>query len=83
MGMVVYPVPASNILNVVIKSDKPYKTRFVLIIALAKMVRKIDVNIFNGSNYFVVNLWALPSGEYFIRSNNPELNLNTKFIIGK
>jgi hypothetical protein len=81
IDLVIYPVPALNILNVVIRSDKSLKTQLLLIDGIGKIVRKIDATLFNGSNTFIFNLKGLASGEYLIRSNNPGVELNKKFNI--
>ena len=79
--MLIYPVPARNLLNVVIRSDKSLKTQLLLFDSIGKIVRKIDATLFNGSNTFLFNLKGLASGEYFIRSSDPGVELNKKFNI--
>jgi hypothetical protein len=81
IDMVIYPVPARDILNVVIQSDKSLKTQLLLVDGIGKIVRKIDATLFNGSNTFLFNLKGLASGEYIIRSNAPGVELNKKFNI--
>jgi hypothetical protein len=81
IDMVIYPVPARDILNVVIRSDKSLKTQLMLVDGIGKIVRRIDATLFNGSNTFLFNLKGLASGEYLIRSNNPAVELNKKFNI--
>lgn len=81
MSMVVYPVPAQNILNVVIKSDRYLKTQLMLIDGVGKIVQKINTTLFNGSNSFPINLNGLSTGEYLIRSNDPGVDLNKRFNI--
>ena len=81
MSMVVYPVPAQNILNVVIKSDRYLKTQLMLIDGVGKIVQKINTTLFNGSNSFTINLNGLSTGEYLIRSSDPGVDLNKRFNI--
>lgn len=81
IGMLIYPVPARDMLNVVIRSDKSLKTQLLLVDGIGKIIQKIDANLFNGSNTFIFNLKGLASGEYIIRSNNPNMELNKKFNI--
>ncbi|MEP6927937.1 MAG: T9SS type A sorting domain-containing protein [Ginsengibacter sp.] len=81
IDIVIYPVPARDLLNVVIRSDKSLKTQLILVDGLGKIVRQINANIFNGTNTFLFNLKGLASGEYILRSNNPNDELNKKFNI--
>jgi hypothetical protein len=81
IDMVIYPVPARDILNVVIRSDKSLKTRLLLFDGVGKIVRKMDVTLFNGSNTFLFNLEGLASGEYLIRSTAPGVEFNKTFNI--
>jgi hypothetical protein len=81
IDMVIYPVPARDILNVVIRSDKSLKTRLLLVDGVGRIVRKMDVTLFNGSNTFLFNLEGLASGQYLIRSNAPGVGFNKTFNI--
>ena len=62
IDMVIYPVPARDILNVVIRSDKSLKTQLLLVDGVGKIVRKMEVTLSNGSNTFLFNLKGLASG---------------------
>ena len=81
MDMVIYPVPAQNILNVIIRSDKSLKTQLMLIDGVGKIVQKMNATLFNGSNSFIINLNGLSTGEYLIRSSDPGVELNKRFNI--
>ena len=81
VDMVIYPVPARDLLNVVIRSVKSLKTQLFIIDGVGKVVRKIDATLLNGSNTFQFNLNGLASGEYLIRSNAPGVELNKTFNI--
>jgi hypothetical protein len=81
IDMVIYPVPARDILNVVIQSDKSLKTQLLLVDGVGKIVRKMNATLFNGSNTFLFNLKGLASGEYLLRSNAPGIELNKTFNI--
>ncbi len=83
MGMVIYPVPAHNILNVVISSDKSVKTKLIVIDGVGRIVRGMEVNLFKGNNTFQFDLKGLSSGEYLIRSSDPGIDLNRKFNIAR
>ncbi|MEQ1553919.1 MAG: T9SS type A sorting domain-containing protein [Ferruginibacter sp.] len=80
---IIYPVPAHDVLNVVIKTNKAAKTQFAIYDPTGKLVKSLDENIIAGNNNFAVDLRGLPTGDYFIRSNDPSLNFNKKFTILK
>ena len=79
--MVIYPVPARDLLNVVIRSAKSLKTQLLIIDGVGKVVRRIDATLLNGSNTFQFDLKGLASGQYIIRSNAPDVELNKTFNI--
>ena len=81
VDMVIYPVPARDLLNVVVRSAKSLKTQLLIIDGAGKVVRKIDAILLNGSNTFQFNLNGLASGQYIIRSNAPDAQLNKTFNI--
>ena len=81
VDMVIYPVPARDLLNVVIRSDKSLKTQLFIVDGVGKIVRRMDATLLNGSNTFLFNLKGLASGEYIIRSNAPGVELNKTFNI--
>ncbi len=80
-SIVVYPVPAHDVLNVVIKSDKAVNTQFIVYDAMGRMVKKQNENIAIGSNNFPIDLSGFVSGEYIIRSIDPALNFSKKFTV--
>ena len=79
--MVIYPVPARDLMNVVIRSAKSLKTQLLIIDGVGKVVQRIDATLLNGSNTFQFNLNGLASGQYLIRSNAPGAELNKTFNI--
>lgn len=81
VDMVIYPVPARDILNVVIQSDKALKTQLLLVDGVGKIVRRMEVALSNGSNTYLFNLKGLASGEYLIRGNAPGVELSKTFNI--
>ena len=81
VDMVIYPVPARDLLNVVIRSDKALKTQLLIVDGVGKIVRRMDATLLNGSNTFLFNLKGLASGQYIIRSNAPDIELNKTFNI--
>jgi len=81
VGMVIYPVPARNLLNVLIKTDKPLTTQLMIIDETGRIMRKIQTSLVAGTNTFEFDLKGLASGQYLIRSNAPQLQLNKSFTI--
>ncbi|MGZ4118956.1 MAG: T9SS type A sorting domain-containing protein [Bacteroidia bacterium] len=81
IGIVLYPVPARDLLNVVIQSGKALKTNLLIIDPVGKIVRKMEVSLINGNNTFQFNLKGLASGEYILNSNAPGIELNKKFNV--
>jgi hypothetical protein len=79
--MVIYPVHARGLLNVVIQSGKSLKTNLLIIDPVGKVVQKMEVNLTNGSNTLQFNLKGLASGEYIINSSTPGIEFNKKFNI--
>jgi hypothetical protein len=80
-AVALYPVPANNILNVVIKSDKIVNTTLQIFDAAGKMVRTQRVSVYAGTNNFNFDIQNLPAGQYFIRSTDKEINLTKKFSV--
>ncbi len=81
IDMVIYPVPARDILNVVIRSDKSLKTQLLLVDGVGKIVRRRDATLSNGDNTFLFDLKGLASGAYILRSNAPGVEVNKTFNI--
>jgi hypothetical protein len=81
ISSVIYPVPARDILNVVIRSDRSAKTQLMVYETSGKLVRKVDVSVVNGNNTFKINTTGLASGDYMIRSSNADIDLNKVFTI--
>lgn len=82
-GMVIYPVPARNMLNVVISSDKSLKTKLMILDGVGRVVRGMEVQLFKGNNQFQFDLKGLSSGEYILRSSDPGIEWNKKFSIAR
>lgn len=76
-----YPVPAKDVLNVVVKSDKAVRTQLLVFDITGKLVKRTDANVQNGTNNFRINLVGLSSGDYIIKSTDPAIQLNKKFTV--
>ncbi len=80
---VIYPVPARDILTVVIKSDRDINTRLLVFDITGKVVKEVRAAVLNGNNTFRVNLMGLTSGDYIIKSSDPTIDLNKVFTIAR
>ncbi len=78
---VIYPVPARDVLNVVIKSDRVLNTNLMLFESTGKLVRKVNVYVLNGNNNYKINTIGLSDGEYILKSSNPSLIINKAFTV--
>lgn len=83
ISSVIYPVPAKDVLNVVIKSDRATRTQLLVYDMQGKVVKKLDASITAGNNNFRINLAGLASGDYMIRSNDAVIELNKIFTISR
>lgn len=83
ISSVIYPVPAKDVLNVVIKSDRAVRTQLMVFEISGKLVKKLDANVQNGTNNFRISLGGLPSGDYIIKSSDAGIELNKQFSIIK
>jgi len=83
ISSVIYPVPAHDVLNVVIKSDRSVRTQLMVFDMQGKLVKKLDAAILSGNNNFRINLIGLASGDYMLRSNDAVLELNKVFTISR
>ena len=83
IDMVIYPVPAKDVLNISISSFKNAKTTLAIYDATGKQVKVINENIVIGNNNIQLNLDGFVSGQYVIRSLDAGLEINKKFTILK
>jgi hypothetical protein len=81
ISSVIYPVPAKDVLNVVIKSDRAVRTQLMIFEISGKLVKKLDANVQNGTNNFRIDLKGLTSGDYIIRSSDEGIELNKQFSV--
>lgn len=81
VSAVIYPVPAKDVLNVVIRSDKAVRTQLMVFEISGKLVKKLDANVQNGTNNFSIDLKGLTSGDYILKSSDAGIELNKQFTI--
>lgn len=76
-----YPVPARDLVNLVIGSDKNIKTALQVYDTKGKTVVSMAVTITQGVNNFKIPVQNLAAGEYFIKGTNGELEISKRFTI--
>ena len=59
----IYPVPARDILNIVIGSKKYLKTQLLIVDGGGKVVKRVNLTLTSGSNSLQVDLRGLASGD--------------------
>lgn len=82
-GLIIYPIPARDILNVIIRSGESSQTKLILFDVTGRIMRKMDVHLVKGSNSFIFNLEGLANGHYLILSNNAHASFTSKFNIDR
>lgn len=83
LDVVVFPVPAKDVLNVVIKADKAVTTDIQVIDAAGRQVQKIMKNLNSGNNSFTLDVSRLPAGQYLLTSSYPDVQINKKFVVAR
>jgi hypothetical protein len=81
ISSVIYPIPARDVLNVVIKWDRAAKTRLLVYEITGRFVQTTDADIIKGNNTFKINTTGLAAGDYILKSSNPDIVLNKIFTV--
>lgn len=76
-----YPVPARDVVNLVIGSDKALKTVLQVYDSKGKMVISVPATVSQGINNFKLPVQSLAAGEYFIKGSNSELEISKRFTV--
>ncbi len=66
-SILLYPIPAKNILNVVLSTERSSKATVVLVDISGKILRQISTELQKGTNNLKVNVTGLSSGEYILK----------------
>ena len=83
VSIVMYPVPASDQLNIAIRTDKSLRTELRIFDMSGRVVKTQTANLNSGNNKVTINVSQLSAGEYIIRSSDATLPLNRKFTVAK
>lgn len=79
--MQVFPVPAKNLLNIIIQSNKVADGNIILTDMYGRAIKRMKVNIQNGANNFSLNTGDIADGYYILKVDGlPNLN-NQKIVI--
>lgn len=65
-GLVLYPNPASRMVNVAIQAERPQSTVLTLFDIQGRIVKHVRINLANGSNTITMSLDGVPSGLYMV-----------------
>jgi hypothetical protein len=76
-----YPVPASDKITVVIKSDQAVRTDLQIVDINGRTVSKTVTQINIGNNNIILNVSNLPAGQYLLSSSDPSIIINRKFTV--
>lgn len=76
-----YPVPADNVLNIVIASEVTERTRLRVFDQQGRLVMTVPVAITPGVSSFKINTQHLPPGHYVIRTDSEKLPFRERFAV--
>lgn len=76
---VIYPVPAIDILHLVLRSDSAISNQMMLFDIQGRLVKRIDAPINIGNNHFMIPLSGLSAGMYLLKSTNKNPDINKIF----
>jgi len=76
-----YPVPARDNLNVVIRSEINTRTEIQILDINGRSLRRVAVQINKGNNNIQLNVSNLPAGQYMLVGSDPSIQINKKFTI--
>jgi len=79
-SMQAYPVPARDLLNILIQSDKAATIYLSLTDMYGRVVKKLSVHVQNGINSYSMNTNNLSNAQYILRAEGA-ISLNTQKII--
>jgi hypothetical protein len=79
-GLLVYPNPGSNYLNVIVKNDHSLNVKLMVFDILGKEIQSIDLGVQNGDIFHTFDISGLSSGIYFVQAKCGNNLTNKKFI---
>ena len=76
-----YPVPARDKLNVIIKSDIAVKTELQILDMSGRIMSRTVTQVNKGNNNIVLQVNDLPGGQYMLVSSDASIIINQKFTV--
>lgn len=81
VDITLYPVPARDKLNVIIKSDIAVKTELQILDMSGRIVSRTVAQVSKGNNNIILNVNDLPGGQYMLVSSDASIVINQKFTV--
>ena len=78
--MFIYPNPASDILNIAIKTDEKSETMIQILNSLGQVVYNKPVSLNIGENSIKLDVDDLKNGIYFVRTDINDKIITNKFV---
>jgi hypothetical protein len=79
----IYPIPAKDIMNVVIGSDRNSRVTLVLVDLAGKVVKQMVTELQRGSNKITLDVKQLGGGEYFLKVIGTDVSKTQKVSVMK
>jgi hypothetical protein len=76
-----YPVPARDLLTLVVGSEKTIKTNLQIFDSKGRMIKSMPVSINKGQNSIQLRVESLAAGEYILKGTSLELEISQRFTI--
>jgi hypothetical protein len=76
-----YPVPAKDVVTLIVGSDKSIKTNLQVFDTKGRMLINMPVSITSGTNNFKLEVHSLPAGEYILKGSNTNLEISKRFTV--
>lgn len=80
-SILLYPVPAKNMLNLVLATERDTKATILLVDISGKIMRQVRTDLQKGTNNLKVNIAGLSSGEYILKVVGSEVFKTQKVTI--
>ncbi|MBP6303940.1 MAG: T9SS type A sorting domain-containing protein [Bacteroidia bacterium] len=80
-GLVLYPNPASRMVNVSIQAERSQQTLLTLLDMHGRVVKQARVNVNNGSNTVTLSLDGVPHGLYLVATRVNGIILRARLLV--
>lgn len=79
----VYPIPATNILNVAINASENSTAKVLLVDLTGRVIQRFNTNLKNGINHLQLNVEGLAAGQYLLNIKGSKISKTQKVTIGR